>query len=489
VHDAPRKERRNDGELPVAETMMTNSASTHGHLSISPRLFSKRGAALVSIAALLLMSACIEEEKRDPSPASDAGADGSSSGGASSGGSSSSGASSGGSSGATQKVPDTFKDACKADGECKTNHMCIKGVCVPKLDSSDTTTVTDPQNDNEPTSEKVSLGCKDETVADMVKGLPSVATVTMWGRVDRFGGGGATIDIEVSVFKASDFNPKPCATIVDPAESRACYGDESKVGKPLAKVTSVGYDGGVKKGWHVRRPLKDQQECTKGKHLTCPHGSLCDKVDGFPKCTFQHGLYAISGLPTNVALIVRTRAAKENDPNGWRDSYIWNVVLFSNRLDPKGEDHQPKAFIGTDTYRYNPTIVGEGQWKLVPDTIGVLGGISDGDGVIGGRVRDCGTDKRRSWSLFNTKIGIGIPAEGLAYFNKSEVDTVPVKSRTATNHVGRYAAVGIPAGPNRIAVAGRVDGKDVAIGYSDVYVIPNSLVIVSLPGFVPHLNK
>lgn len=445
------------------------------------------------LAAVALVFGCVEEEKRDPKPdvSDDGGAsDGASSGGTSSGGTSSGGTSSGGtSSGGTQTVPTEFKPACAKAEECKTNHLCVQGVCVPKLVGNKTTQITDPTNDNTPSSEAVNTDCFGKSLEDRVKGLPEVATVTMWGRVDRFGGGGPTVNIEVAVFRKSDFKPEACAHLVSPKDSGACYGDESKVGKPLAKVVSLNAADAEKKGWEVKRPIATDKECTKGQHLDCPHGDTCDKVDGFPKCTFQHGLYAIPGMPTNVPLIVRTSAVDAEDPNGWRVSYIWNVVLFSDRLDPKGEGEQPTAHIGQDTYRYNPTIVGEGQWKLVPDTIGVLGGISDGHGVLGGRVRDCGTDKRRSWSMVNAKIGVGVPPEGLTYFNNSETDTVPNKSRTETNLIGRYAAVGIPAGPNRVAVLGKIDGKDTPLAASDVFVIPNSLVIVSLPGNVPYLNK
>jgi hypothetical protein len=442
-----------------------------------------KGNSVLALAiAVLLAVGCVEEEKRDPKP--DAGADATAAET-----SSSSGGTSSSSGGETQDVPTAFKPACTADSDCKTNHLCVEGVCVPKLVGDKSTQITDPTKDYQPSKEKLDTSCYGKSIEELVKDLPEVATVTMWGRVDRFGGGGPTVNVEVAVFKKSDFKPQACAMHVSPKASSACYGDESKVGKPLAKVVSVGAEEAVKKGWDVKRNLPTDVECTKGHHLDCPHGDTCDEVDGFVKCTFQHGLFAMSGLPTNVPLIVRTRAAGANDTNGWRVSYIWNVVLFSNKLDPKGEGEQPTAFIGQDTYRYNPTIVGEGQWKLVPDTIGVLGGISDGDGVIGGRVRDCGSGDRRSWSMVNAKVGIGIPPEGLTYFNDSEVSTVPNKSRTETNLIGRYAAVGIPAGPNRVAALGKLNGKDVPLAATDVFVIPNSLVIVSLPGYVPYLNK
>ena len=63
------------------------------------------------------------------------------------------------------------------------------------------------------------------------------------------------------------------------------------------------------------------------------------------------------------------------------------------------------------------------------------------------------------------------------------------KNRTKTNIIGRYAAVGVPPGPNRVAVVGRIAGKQEVLGTADVFVIPNALVIISIPGMVPYNNK
>lgn len=459
----------------------------------------------LALAGVLVAAGCIEEEKRDDPVTADGGADSDGGGGTSDtvsdsassggdvdgtdGGSSSSG-SSGGADVGIQTVPTAFKAACTTETDCKKNHLCIDGACVPKLASTITSKITDPSNDNQPTAKTVELGCIGKSIADLSKGLPAVAEVTMWGRVDRFGGGGLTVDVEVTVFRAEDFKPEACAQIVDKAASWACYGDDSKVGKPLAKVVSVDPADAAAKGWDVTgRKYKDGEDCSDGVHLECPHGSVCDKIDNVVQCGKNHGVFAMEKMPTNTPLIIRTRPLKFDNPSGWHDSYLWNVVLFSDRLDDKGAGKQPTKYVDKDTYRYNPTIVGQGQWDLVPETIGILGGITDGYGVIGGRIRDCGDAQRRSWPIVDAKVGIGIPPAGLTYFNDSETSTVPNKSRTTTNILGRYAAVDIPPGPNRVAVVGRLDGKDVTLSSTEVYVIPNALVIVSTPGYNPQLNK
>lgn len=385
-------------------------------------------------------------------------------------------------------APTTFTPQCSDAKKCKSQQACVQGVCVPVPGADDKTQLNDPSKDNQPSSEAVNLDCVGKDLGDIIKDLPKGGKATLWGRVDRFGGGPVTTNIEVAVFLAKDFHPEQCAGIEDPTDQQACYRSD-KIGKPIATVVSIDPDTAATKGWDVKRPKKADEECNKGQHFECPHGYVCDKIDGFPKCGKGHGVYAIEDIPTNTRLVLRTRAANKDDPAGWHDTYTFNVVLFSTHLDdPKG-GNQPTKYTGKDTMLYNPTIVGEGQWQLVPSTIGIVGGIYEGDGVIGGRIRDCGTKTRRSWPISDARVGIGMPPEGMSYFNDSELDPVPNKSRTTTNVVGRYAAVGIPPGPNRVAVLGKIGGKQVTVGVQDVYVIPNALVIASTPGFIPFWNK
>ncbi len=378
--------------------------------------------------------------------------------------------------------------ACCSDKDCGAGTLCVAGICARKLDSNLQSTLTDPTADNETSSTAIDLGCANKTAAEIAAGLSNAVSVTLWGRVDRFGAGHLTDDIEIAVFRSDTFKPQACEGLKTTADLHSCLHDEAKVGKPIAKVVSVSPAKGLAKGWSVQSKFEDGQECTKDVHTECPLGYLCDKFDGFIKCGLAHGVYAIEGIPTHVPLIVRASPVDPKHPAGWRDSYIWNVVLFANKLDAKGEKTQAKAHVGKDTIRFNPTIVGKGQWALVPATMS-LGKISAPNGVIGGRVRDCGTADRAGWPIINTKVTAAIPGSGQSYFNDSESDTVPSKLRTATNALGRYAIINVRPGPNRIAVTGRTGGKDTGLGWADVYVVPNALVIVSLPGQVPHLNK
>lgn len=444
-----------------------------------------------AIAALCLwMAGCLGKEERDEedtaSTASDATSD------ASTGGSDAADTTTGdtGGSDAGGGLAAVYEPVC-GDGKpaCPSGTFCTSGVCAPESGTDDKTALRDPTKDNTATTEAINLDCVGVGIDEVVKDLPKDKKVVMWGRVDRFGGGGITTNIEVAVFEASKFHPEACAGIEDPEDAQACFRDDSKVGTPLAKTTSIAPEKATEAGLDVKAKFAAEQECNKGVHLECPAGFVCDKVDGFPKCVANHGLYAIENVPANTPLVVRTRAVNPNDPNGWHDSYTFGVVLLSTHLDAKGEGNQPTKYKDQDTYRMNPTIVGEGQWQLVPSTIGVVGGIYEGDGVIGGRIRDCGTSSRRSWPIVDARVGFGRPPEGLSYFNDSELDPVPSKNRVTTNIIGRYAAVGVPPGPNRVAVTGRIGGKTEVLGTGDVFVIPNSLVLVSLPGLVPYNNK
>lgn len=377
------------------------------------------------------------------------------------------------------------KSGCSADKPCQANQVCVAAVCVPKPADKEVGALSDPTNDNVASTDKPQLDCIDKPITELVKGLSGPASVTLWGRVDRFGGGDVTKDVEVAVFKLADFHPEVCAGMADSDAQAACFVDDKKVGAPIAKAISL--DATTATDLQVVSAKKSGESCVK--HLECPEGYECrDLKNGNPKqCVLTHGIYAIENIPTNTQLVVRVRKNKANAD--WHTSYLWDIVLFSNRTDAKGAASQPAKYINTDTYRVNPTIVGEGQWGLVTATIG-LSPISDGNGVIGGRVRDCGVaGGRGGWTLHNVKIGLSVAATGLAFFNDDEDNTVPDKNRSATDVLGRYAAVDVPAGPNRVAVAGTFDGKLTPLGGLDVYVIPNSLTIVSLPGRVPVLTK
>lgn len=384
-------------------------------------------------------------------------------------------------------VSTTFKPVCTADSTCS-NGVCSGGVCVDNPQAAEHGALTDPANDYQPSTEKLQTACVDQPLAEAIKGLPDIKTVTMWGRVDRFGGGDITADVEVDVFKLGDFHPEACAGIVDADAREACFLDPKKVGTPIAGAISIDPDqAAVDAKLDVKAPKKSGETCTT--HFDCPNGYECrkTKTDTAKLCIKAHGVYAIPGVPTNTELVIRLR--KHIKSADWHDSFYWDIVLFSDHLDPKGEGHQPTKFLGTDTYHVNPTIVGQAQWALVPQTLG-LAEIKDGNGVIGGRIRDCGVlGKRGGFPIHFAKLGLGVPAAGLAFFNDNEDDTVPIKDKHATDTLGRFAAVDLPPGANRVAASVEMDGKVLKLGAQDVFIVPGALMIVSLPGRIPVLTK
>jgi len=379
-----------------------------------------------------------------------------------------------------------FVAQCSDAKPCPAGKLCSAGVCVPLPDATLKADITDPMKDYLPTADPIELGCVGAAPEAAFDGLKGPTTVTMWGRVDRFGGGGVTSNVEVAVFKLAEFHPEACAAIEDDDARATCFHSD-KVGKPVALTASIDPDEAQKAGLDLQSPLKAEDGCER--HLQCPSGYECrSKQSNGPKyCIKTHGTYALDGVPTNTRLVVRVRGLNPKDK--WHDSYYWDTALFSDRIDDKTAGSQPSKYAGKDTYRSNPTIVGEGQWTLVPNTIGIQP-IDLGHGVVGGRIRDCGkAGGRGGWAIHNAKVGLGVLPKGLAFFNDNEDNTVPVKTVTATDTLGRFAAVDLPAGPNRVAAAGWIDGKAVPLGGVDVFVIPDALMIVSLPGRIPVLSK
>ncbi len=380
----------------------------------------------------------------------------------------------------------SFSPLCDAAKACPAGKLCSAGVCVVVPTAAEKAVITDPLKDYLPTEEPLELGCVDKSFEDLAKSSTGPATATIWGRVDRFGGGPLTQNVEVAVFKLADFKPEACASIEDDDERALCYHSD-KVGKPIGTTVSVDPDKAKELGLDLAQSKKPDDGCEG--HLECPSGYECrSKQSNGPRyCVKTHAIYAIEGVPTNTRLVIRVHGLNPKDK--WHDSYYWDIVLFADHLDKKGAATQPTKYVDKDTYRTNPTIVGEGQWTLVPNTIGIQD-IPLGNGVIGGRIRDCGkAGGRGGWAIHNAKVGLGVLPKGLAFFNNNEDNTVPVKTNTATDTLGRFAAVDIKPGPNRISAAAWVGDKAVPLGGVDVFVVPDALMIVSLPGRIPVLSK
>lgn len=355
-----------------------------------------------------------------------------------------------------------FENHCLADADCtNVGQMCglvagqTGGLCVrkPTVES----TITDPATE-ENTTEKPNLACVDQAYP-----APTGNKVKVYGFLDRFGSGGITVDMTIRIFDASKFNPGRCAGMA-PAEALACY-EEVATDKASILGETVS----------TRVPDTSAEGKTCEETSECPLGFECIKVSGFFGCYEQYGLYEIDGIPTNTPLVVMT-AASEDEKDSWHRTFLFNVILLDD-------------FAKDGAYRYDPTIVSEGQWKTVPNPFGTE--IAPGNGAIGGRIRDCaiaGATGRRSWHIAEATVGFGTTPSKIGYFNAEEEDTLPVPERSATNILGRYVGLDVVPGPNWLEGTILLGGKVVSLGSHPLYVFPSSLSVVSFPGVVPPIT-
>jgi hypothetical protein len=344
--------------------------------------------------------------------------------------------------------------ACSDTSGCSANETCSGTVCVAM--PSNPIKVT-----NNLVDEPVDLGPNLECVGGVLTAPDGPSTVTAYGIVDRFGGGRETSGIEVSFFRASEWPPAECTT-KSVEEQRDCF----RVAESTLKAVSTSPAEGS--------PAVPSQ-CTK--HADCPLGYDCIEVDVEYHCEPQHGLYEIAGVPTNTLLVIRATNTVPILEKKWKDTYVYGVYLYADRVDADGR------------YRVNSMMVSDGQWKTIPNTLLVKGGIKKNNGAIGGRIRDCRTADRDSYTLGEATVGLATLGSATGYFNDDEEDTVPLLDSNDTDIYGRFAAVDVPSGPNAVGAAILYDGVVTPLGSESVYVIPDSLSVVSFPGKQPILLK
>lgn len=408
----------------------------------------------VLAAGLAVTGACDTSE--GPAPANGGGT-GTADSGAGPGGSDATGGDTGG---PTEATPfEDFENHCGGDGDCSiAGQGCAMvtgqegGLCTvkPTKDS----TISDPFTE-ENTDKKPDLSCVDQAWP-----APTGAKVKMHGFVDRFGSGGITTGMTVRVYDAAKFDPGRCWG-KEPAEALACYEEV---------VTDSAAILGETVSTQVPDQLAEGKDC--GSTSECPLGFECNDADGFDACHEQFGLYEIEGIPTNTPLVIMV-APPADEADSWHRTFLFNIILLDDFAKDGG-------------YRYDPTIVSDGQWKTVPNPFGTQ--IAPGNGAIGGRIRDCasaGSTGRASWHIAEATVGFGTSPSKIGYFNALEEDTLPVPDRSATNILGRYVGLDVTPGPNWVTGTILQDGKAVTLGSHPVFVMPSSLSVVSFPGVVP----
>lgn len=349
-------------------------------------------------------------------------------------------------------TPPVLANACDAERACTTG-TCRSGVCVADPPAGAVSYITDPES-NTQTDRWPELGC-----VDMSQAAPAeTGTATLYGAVARFGKGRKTTGIHVSVLLAEGFDPSACEAERDAAARQDCY---REYGTPIGTALSV-----------PATPETVPGECLR--HEDCPLGYQCfDPAELGGSCEEQFGLYEIAGVPLGTPLILRAYATQNESQ--WHDTWVFNVILHADQ-------------VVDGRVQYDAQMVSEGQWILTTNSVG-LPDMSPDNGAVGGRVRDCQLADRDSWPIGDVRLGLAGPGRSIVYFNDLEDDTVPLIDRQTTDILGRFAALDVPSGWNRIAGAARVDGQVVTVGGVPVYVVPNALSIVSWPGTQPYWRQ
>jgi len=181
------------------------------------------------------------------------------------------------------------------------------------------------------------------------------------------------------------------------------------------------------------------------------------------------GAYEVDNIPTNTMLV---RLVRLED---FHDSYQFNVYFPA--------DKAKNGVISQDEYDdANANAVSNSTWNLIPRTIGLLG-ITKGNGVIAGRVRDCDHNP-----VMNAMVGTDGKPKMLVYFNGDEgkVDdqgkpksSDPDPQRKSTNTDGLYAVVDIAVGNYNLAALAIKDSQIMKLGYYTVTVFPDAATILS----------
>lgn len=351
----------------------------------------------------------------------------------------------------------SFSRGCSDENlSCETGEMCASagayGACLQA--PTEETVLSNPYTAAVDPSESPNLDC----VALYPEPSQS-SSVTLYGIVDRFGSGLITENILIRVFDAALFTPWECDSL-ESNEKASCLADLVEDGsRILGETVSFG--------------IEEEKGLACELDQDCPLGYGCTGEGLNDECVLNYGLYELENMPSNTPLVIMTRPYEEDDAGDWHTSYLFDAVFMEAFVDGEGR------------YRFDPLIVGHGQWKTVPSPFFTT--IEPGNGAIGGRIRDCATpggEGRRGWNLYAARVGFATPPSKFGYFNDKEDDSLPDASRTSTNILGRYTGLDVTPGPNVVSAALQLDGKNVSLGALPIYVFPDSLSVVSLPGRV-----
>ncbi|HZS36833.1 MAG TPA: hypothetical protein VFF06_08405 [Polyangia bacterium] len=310
------------------------------------------------------------------------------------------------------------------------------------------------------------------------------ATVALTGFVHVFSAGPDSKGVSIAVYDgaqmlaagASPSAVTPIATIasvtLDPTTQRACDADAAK-GCSIPSKTGCAL------------PI-----CNDGLNGHTDSNMYCrDTGGGNSECSARlrwEARYTISNLPTNKQLVIRVTGPNGNPDQTWATIYSWNVYLSTGDpacAGPSSTDCWDKSDMANLKYQLNVSALSQTDYVNIPTVAGLSGGLPMGQGAIAGEVHDCD-----NFRVSNLDVGTAPAGTRFTYFNGNPVKTLPDTSRTATDQLGLYAALGLTPGKASVVAAGTLTdgGPLVSFGTFDANVFADSVAVVNINGGKPH---
>ncbi len=321
------------------------------------------------------------------------------------------------------------------------------------------------------------LDCKPKTTP---KGP---ATINLGGFVDVFSSGPDADAVTIEVYDAEALLKAIAADKAagklkeDPSISplgtdtvTLSWPDKNKVPTDATRGTARACPKDNKLKLKCMVPTKDCTSCDMG-------GNYCHKGQCIERLRWE-SRYLVKNLPTNKYLVVRTIG--KVDSKGTKNA-TWGIMAqFGVFLDTDAKDCTDGQFNDckkNGNYELEANALSKSDYKTIPITAGLSGGVPDGHGAVAGEVHDCGGIK-----LSGFQVGTYPTPTVMAYFNGNPIKTLPDLSRETygTNIDGLFSALDIPPGKVKVSAQGKVGGKPVSAGTVELAVLPDTVSVVTL---------
>ncbi|MCA9669145.1 MAG: hypothetical protein KC503_26295 [Myxococcales bacterium] len=188
--------------------------------------------------------------------------------------------------------------------------------------------------------------------------------------------------------------------------------------------------------------------------------------------------YRIENVPTNKRLVIRTRGKNEFDDGTWGIMLMYSVFLRADAATCKDGEYND-CMNKDGNYELEVSALSRSDYRTIPITAGLSGGIPDGQGAVAGEVRDCD-----DIVLGGFQVATEPAPTVMVYFNGNPVKTLPVLGRfdQGTNEDGIFAALGIKPGEVTVGAVGVGSGNKISAGTIKAAVLPDSVTVVAFDG-------